>query len=114
MKVHRFGLNFHKNHCTRLKACTKTGSIKYVINRPKVAKIGTLSLVSRVTRALTVKRLILSHELDAIKKISRKKYGKLPEICSTSLENNQFEALLRTICVTDSWSRQSLEHFFKS
>ena len=41
-----------------VKACAKTNSSKICLNRQKAAKFGTLSLVSRVTRALKIKILM--------------------------------------------------------
>ena len=53
------GLNFSKkNHCPKTKAYAKTDSLKNAKNRQKMTKIGTLSLVSRLTRALVSKLLM--------------------------------------------------------
>ena len=49
---------FVKNDCSRSKACAKTDSLKNAKNRQKIAKIGTLSLISRLTRALISKLLM--------------------------------------------------------
>ena len=47
-----------KNHCPRSKACAKTDSLKNAKNHQKIAKIGTLSVVSRVNRAPIIKLLM--------------------------------------------------------
>ena len=46
----QIGLNFSKkNHCPKSKACAKTDSLKNAKNLQKMANIGTLSLVFRLT-----------------------------------------------------------------
>ena len=47
-----------ENQCPRLKASAKRNSSKNAQNCQKTAKIGTLSLVSKVTRAPLIKNLM--------------------------------------------------------
>ena len=43
------------NSCPRFKSCVKNGQLQNAPNRQKMAKIETLSLVSRLLRALISK-----------------------------------------------------------
>ena len=82
-------LIYIKNQCPRLKACAKTDSSKNAQNRQKTAKIGTLSVVPRVTRAPKIKILmfITRTRLDlATKKDFTKKYHKFAEIYSKIMD----------------------------